>query len=623
MEEAQADAVAVGHVAQAALGAVDLPLAGGDAAELGGVGVAEHDLLDVAAEGDQAPVGGVGEHFVEDDVGGAELVGGLQERDDADLGPAGVEVDEAGLAGEDGGGEDVVGALAHRDDVGLDDLGAELLEGVLDGAEDAEGLGAGGVEGCRGGGQRAAGAEFLREELLPVVAGHVGVAPGFLAEPVEELAEGVVVGVGVLAYVHGGELEAEGREGADGAVHVAVGEEAAAVLAQGGLDEGEVGEELGGAEVVAAFLVGDALGEALPGVEELLADAGGLEPVGLFGVQPLVAGADLGEAFEVGLEGGEEFLGGSGVADGVGEEAAQEVDEFEGVADAVFVLEDQHVAGDVGGDVGVAVAVAADPGAEGERAGAGGQLDADATQFGGEVLQYVADGAGVEFVEVVDGVAGLVGGLGTDDAQFVGLPDEVDVLGEAQVVSAAVAGAGDGLLQEGRDAAQLVEDAAAGRLGGVCGEDGADVEVLDRLAQVLGVGVLEHVGGAGEEPALGGAVGAQFLAAVDLLGDVGEVEVGGEGAHELGGGLQVGVAEEGGGGLAVGAGEGADTLDEVEQVLALLAYEGLPEEVAEAADVRAQFRVGGGGRGDGGLLGGQGGLVSTAHRCGSLQCSSA
>lgn len=428
-----------------------------------------------------------------------------------------------------------------------------------------------------------------------------------------------MVGVRVFAHVHGGELQAEGGEGADGAVHVALCEEAAAVLAQGGLDEGEVGEELGGAEVVAAFLVRDALGEALAGVEELLADARGLEPVGLFGVEPLVAGADLGEAFEVGLEGGEEFLGGSGVADGVGEEAAQEVDEFEGVGDAVLVLEDQHVAGHVGGDVGVAVPVAADPGAEGERTGARGQFDADAAQFGGEVLQDVADGAGVEFVEVVDGVAGLVGGLGADHAQLVGLPDEVDVLGEAEVVAAAVAGAGDGLLQQGRDAAQLVEDAAAGRLGGVRGEDGADVEVLDRLAQVLGVGVLEHVGGAGEEPAFGGAVGAQFLAAVDLLGDVGEVEVGGEGPHELAGGLQVGVAEEGGGGFAVGTGEGADAFDEVEQVLAFLAYEGLPEEVAEAADVRAQFRVGGGGRGDGGLLGGQGAL--SALLTGAAPCS--
>lgn len=425
-----------------------------------------------------------------------------------------------------------------------------------------------------------------------------------------------MVGVGVLAYVHGGELEAEGREGADGAVHAAVGEEGAAVFAQGGLDEGEVGEELGGAEVVAAFLVGDALGEAFAGVEELLPDAGGLEAVGLLGVQPLVARADLGEAFQVGLEGGEEFLGGSGVADGVGEEAAQEVDEFEGVGDAVLVLEDQHVPGDVGGDVRVAVAVAADPGAEGEGAGAGGELYADALEFRGEVFEYVADGAGVQLVEVVDRVAGFVGGLGADDAEFVGLPDEVDVLGEAQVVAAAVAGAGDGLFQQGGDAAELVEDAAAGRFGGVRGEDGPDVEVLDGLAQVLGVGVLEHVGGAGEEPALGGAVGAQFLAAVHLFGDVGEVEVGGEGAHELGGRLQVGVAEEGGGGFAVGAGEGAHLFDEVEKVLALLADERLPEEVAEAADVRAQLCVRG-------VLGVGGDLVSTAHRCGSLQCSSA
>lgn len=430
----------------------------------------------------------------------------------------------------------------------------------------------------------------------------------------------MVVGVGVFAYVHGGELEAEGGEGADGAVHAAVGEECAAVFAQGGLDEGEVGEELGGAEVVAAFLVGGALGEAFAGVEELLADAGGLEAVRLLGVQPLVAGADLGEAFQVGLEGGEEFLGGSGVADGVGEESAQEVDEFEGVGDAVLVLEDQHVAGDLGGDVGVAVAVAADPGAEGEGAGACGQLDADALELGGEVFQYVSDGAGVQLVEVVDGVAGFVGGLGADHAELVGLPDEVDVLGEAQVVAAAVAGAGDGLLQQCGDAAQLVEDAAAGGLGGVCGEDGSDVEVLDRLAQVFGVGVLEHVGGAGEEPAFGGSVGAQFLAAVHLLGDVGEVEVGGEGAHELGGGLQVGVAEQGGGGFAVGAGEGADALDEVEEVLAFLAYEGLPEEVAEAADVRAQLGVRGLGRGDGGgLLGGQG--AWSALLTGAAPCS--
>lgn len=475
--------------------------------------------------------------------------------------------------------------------------------------EDAEGLLSGGVEGGRGGGEGAAGAQLLGEELLPVVAGHVGVAPGLLAEAVEELSEGVVVGLGVLADVHGGELEAEGGEGADDPVHASVGEEGAAVLAQGGLDEGEVVDQLGGAEVVAAVLVGGAVGEALTGVDELLPDAGGLEPVGLLGVEALVAGADLGEEFQVALEGFQEFRGGSGVADGVGEESAQEVDQFEGVGDAVLVLEDQDVAGDLGGDVGVAVAVAADPGAEGEGAGAGGQLDADALQFGGEVLQDVADGARVELVEVVDGVAGLVGGLGADHPEFVGLPDEVDVLGEAQVGAAPV-GLADRGLQEGGDPAQLVEDGAAGGLGGVRGEDGAHVEVLDGLADVLGVAVLEHVDGAGEEAALGGALLAQFAAAVDLLGDVREVEVGGEGAHELGGRLEFDAAEQLGGGLAVLAGEAADALDEVEEVVALLADEGLAEEVAQSADVGAQLGAGGGG------------LVGTAHRCGSLQCLS-
>lgn len=215
-----------------------------------------------------------------------------------------MQVDQSGLAGEDRGREHVVGALAHRDDVGLDDLGPEHLQRPLDRPEHAEGLLPGGVDGCGGGGEGAAGAEFLGEQLGAVLAGHVGVAPGFLAEPVEELAEGVVVGVGVFADVHGGQLQAEGGQGADGAGQPAVGEQATAVDAQRLLDQAQVGEEFRGAEVVAACFVRGALGQALLGVDELLADAGDLEPVGLLGVEPLVAGADLGEVVQVGLEGG-------------------------------------------------------------------------------------------------------------------------------------------------------------------------------------------------------------------------------------------------------------------------------------------------------------------------------
>ncbi|GAA3302753.1 hypothetical protein GCM10020295_49420 [Streptomyces cinereospinus] len=261
-----------------------------------------------------------------------------------------------------------------------------------------------------------------------------------------------------------------------------------------------------------------------------------------------------------------------------------------------------------GGHVGVAVAVAADPGAEGDRAGVVGELDADPLQFRRQVLQDVADGAGVQLVQVVDGVAGLVGRLGAHDAQFVGLPDEVDVLRQPGVVAAAVAVEDRGLQQLG-DAPELVEDRTAGGLGGVGGEHRTNIEMADGLPQVLGVGVLEPVGGAGEQSALGGAAGAQFAAAVHLLGDVGQVEVGGEGADQLGRRLQFGAAQQLGGGLTVLSGEAAYLFDEFQQLGALLADEGLPEEVTEPPDVGAQVAAGG-----------RGLVVGTAHRCGSLQC---
>lgn len=286
------------------------------------------------------------------------------------------------------------------------------------------------------------------------------------------------------------------------------------------------------------------------------------------------------------------------------------VDQVQGVVDAVLVLEDQDVPGDLGGDVRVAVAVAADPGAEGEGTGVVGQLHPHPLQLGGEVLQDVADGVRVQFVEVVDGVAGLVGGFRAYDAQLVGLPDEVDVLGQPGVVAAAV-GLDDRGFQECGDAPELVEDRAARGLGGVRREHGPDVEVADRLAQVRGVGVLQPVGRTGQQSALGGTPLAQFAAAVDLLGDVGQVEVGGEGADQLGRGGEFGAAQQLGGGLAVLAGETAHLLDEFQQLGALLADESLAEEVSQPSDVGSQLTVG--------RRGARGQVVGTAHRCGSLQ----
>ncbi len=269
------------------------------------------------------------------------------------------------------------------------------------------------------------------------------------------------------------------------------------------------------------------------------------------------------------------------------------------------MLEVEDVPGDLRGHVGVAVAVAADPGAEGQRADALGQLQADPGELLLELLQDLRDGVAVELVQVVDGVAGLVGGLGAGDAQLVGLPQQVDHLGEAPVgLAAGGGGAGRvGVREAGgeflavdaveqlADPAELVEDAAAGRLGRVRGEDRPDGEVGQGVPEVLGVGLGQLVGGLREQRALAGAAGGELAAAVHLLGDVGEVEVGGEGTDQLGGGVQVDVGEQFGGGLAVGAAEQSDLFDQAEQLGAFLADQGFAEQVAEATDVRAQRGV--------------------------------
>ena len=139
VEEPQPHAVAPRDVAQVALAAVDLPLAGGDAGRLVGVRVAEHHLLDVAAQGDDPPVRGLVEHPGEDRVGVADLLDRLEQRHEPDPRHAGVDVDEPGLARDQHGGEDVVGAAAHRDDVGLDHLGAVAIERRADRGERAVG----------------------------------------------------------------------------------------------------------------------------------------------------------------------------------------------------------------------------------------------------------------------------------------------------------------------------------------------------------------------------------------------------------------------------------------------------------------------------------------------------
>ena len=86
VEQRQRDAVAARDAHERLLGPVEQPVRGEEAALLGRVGVAEHDLLGVAAGAEVGPVGGIREQRVEQRRRRRQRVGGLEERHDVEHG---------------------------------------------------------------------------------------------------------------------------------------------------------------------------------------------------------------------------------------------------------------------------------------------------------------------------------------------------------------------------------------------------------------------------------------------------------------------------------------------------------------------------------------------------------
>ena len=283
--------------------------------------------------------------------------------------------------------------------------------------------------------------------------------------------------------------------------------------------------------------------------------------------------------------------------------------------------------GHLGGDVRVAVPVAADPGAEPDRDLVGRQLDAEAPDLDGDLVEQVGHDAAEQLVEVVDDRACLVDGVGAVQPQLVGLPQQVHDLGEPALEPVLLV-AGDprivALLEDLGDGPHLAQDGPPGGLRGVRREHGAQLEPVEDVADEVAVEV--GVGEPGDRPVQRPArlcSGRELVDPVDLLGDVREVEVGVERAHELDRGDQVEVLEQAGE-LVRGAGplvaacllaQAPDLLDEVEEILALLAHDGLAEQPAEQPDVGSQGLVAGAveGVGDRGLRAGHG-APPTAHR---------
>ncbi len=99
-----------------------------------------------------------------------------------------------------------------------------------------------------------------------------------------------------------------------------------------------------------------------------------------------------------------------------------------------------------------------------------------------------------------------------------------------------------------------------------------------------------------EPGAVLGADGGQLAAAVDLLGHVGQMEVGGERPDEADPGPRVELAQDGGGRLPIGADKVLDPLDEIRELLALLPDQGPSEQRPQLADVSLELALSSRGR---------------------------
>ena len=99
----------------------------------------------------------------------------------------------------------------------------------------------------------------------------------------------------------------------------------------------------------------------------------------------------------------------------------------------MLVLQDEHVAVTCGVTFGLPSR--SPPIQVPKRSGArsAGRSTPERGQLVGQVLEHVADGVQHQLVEVVGGVARLVERLGPVQAQLVGLPEQVDDLGDPAV----------------------------------------------------------------------------------------------------------------------------------------------------------------------------------------------
>ena len=145
--------------------------------------------------------------------------------------------------------------------------------------------------------------------------------------------------------------------------------------------------------------------------------------------------------------------------------------------------------GDVGRDRWIAIAIGSNPGSEGAK-GRRRQLHirVAAGQCRGEAATQLGHGIEQHLLEVVQGVIDLIQHRGLELVQLISAPPQPDFLLQLKADRSRFKGAGFSLgfelLQKACHAALLVADGVTDDLGGVSGEDQADIELLEQRLQL-------------------------------------------------------------------------------------------------------------------------------------------
>ena len=527
VHEDEVDVVLLGPLGDGGLRGVQDQRGAGGAGVLGGVGVAEHDLQAAARLGHAALDLGELDHLVKGLDGVLQVLHLLEERDDVEHGHVGLV--REGKVGKLVDVGDVLGALGEGDDV----AGCRNAILALDLADGAEGV------------QHLAGHGRELAALAP-------------AAVLADVGEGAGVDQRVLAELHLHHVEAEGLGLPDELLDGAVGRSGGTRLGQRELDAAQVGDVVLGAGV-------HDVGGAHDGGAQALGNDQHAGAVQLGGRDADGAGRDGLAHLALVVPEVDQLVGGRRGGHVQRQVAA---DEVRGVGQRLHHVDAEllgHLAAHLCGDVGVAVAVGANPAARVEERGADGRHGAGLLAKLPVVKAAVDLGHHLEesTIEDVDDGVGLLHGSRLLVGDGRGAHQGVDLLQEL----ALVLGQGDAtqlgaLLQQAGDAADLALDGLAAGLGGVGGKDRVELEAVEKghglaaaaLVHELAVGHRDVVDGVGLGRSGHGALAQpQGLVAVVLLADVGEVEVGHEGAHQHGG---VGLVQTGDDALQVGKGLG-------------------------------------------------------------------